>query len=178
MKQFKVSPTQIVVGVIGGALIYLISVGLVNYPSITGFVFLAIFAYLTIVLLYVTAKPTNEEVVQKPETTAALAKGICPFCHSNPLGPYTIKVGYRRRQYSNFRYMVFWIGWSHSMLEPHMRIPICEPCRKKYLNACSKRLLPKGVRNPSRAILKRKPGYRRGLVFPFETWNIKSVLDE
>ncbi len=178
MKKFNVSPTQIVVAVIGGGLLYLISTGLVNYPSISGFAFLAIVAYLTTVLLYVTARPSNDEVVQKLETTAALAKGICPFCRSNHVGSYTVNVGYRRRQYSNFRYMVFWIEWSHKMLEPHMRIPICDDCRTNYLKACSKKILPKGIRNPSRAVLKRKPGYRRGLVFPFETWNIKSVLDE
>lgn len=178
MARSKLSGPQFIISLFGGAIILLLLYEEIRDPSILGLGFLLLIAYWTVRLLYVMADPIDQEILQTPRTANSIHRDICPLCNTEPLSPYTLKVGYRRGRYSDFKYFVIWIQWSHSYEEIYSQIPICDHCRTRYLKACTRRLLPKGMRNPSKAILRRKLGYRRGIVFPFETWNVKSALDE
>ena len=168
---------QLIISLFGGAYSLLLFYWAIRNPSIFGFGFSLLIAYCTVRFFYVTADPIDEGIPQTSQTVNSLSKSICPFCNTNPLSLYTLKVGYKKGLH-NFKYCGFWIEWSHSYHEIYSRIPICEPCRTKYLKACSRKLLQKGMRNPSKVVLRRKLGYRRGLEFPFETRYVKSSSDE
>lgn len=178
MKCFRLNATQVIFSAIGGLIIVPLLMGMFHNPSVVGFVFLALIAYWTVGLFYVTATPIDDKILHTPGTQEAILKNTCPFCGTEPISSYTLKVGYKRGQYSDFKYMLIWIQWRHSRREIYARLGICESCRRKYLKACSRKILPKGMRNPSKIVLRRKLGYRRGIVFPFESWNLKSSLDE
>jgi hypothetical protein len=60
-------------------MVVLVLQGMFNQLSILGFGFLALIAYWTVCLFYVTA---------------------------DPIAPYTLKVGYKRGRYSNFNYFI------------------------------------------------------------------------
>lgn len=178
MANFRLNVKQAITLLVGGSMIVSALDGMANHPSIALFLLSALITYWTARLFYLTADPIDEEVFLTSKAQTALSKGICPFCATEPIAPQTLKVGYKKGRYSNFKYKVFWIEWSHSYHELNIRLPICDGCRTKYLTACLRRFPPKGMRNPCKIVLKRKLGYRRGIQFPFESWNLKSILDE
>lgn len=178
MTQFKLNFPQVFFSLLGGGLTLSLLWAQSGNRSIFGFGITLFVVYWTVRLFYVMATPIDEEILLNTQTKNSLTKGICPLCNIEPLSTNTIKVGYKRGQYTDTKYYIIWIQWSHSFREIYSRIPICERCCIKYLKACSRKFFPKRMRNPSKILLRRKLGYRRGLVFPFETWNIKSSLDD
>ena len=178
MTHFRLNFPQVLFSLLGGGLTLFLLWAQAGNPSIFGLGVTFFIAYWTFRLFYVMATPIDEEVLLNSQTKDSLTKGICPLCKIEPSSTNTIKVGYKRGQYRNTKYYIFMIQWTHSIHQIFLRIPICEHCRIKYIKACSRKFFPKMMRNPSKILLLRKLGYRRGLVFPFETWNIKSSLDE
>ena len=177
MARSRLNDKQLIISLFGGVCTLLLFYWAIRNPSILGFGLSLLFAYCIACFFYLTADPIDEEILQTPQTINSLSKSICPFCNTDPLSPYTLKVGYKKSLH-NFKYCGFWIEWSHSYHEIYSRIPICENCCTKYLKACSRKLISIVMRNPSKVVLRRKLGYRRGLEFPFETWHVKSSLDE
>jgi hypothetical protein len=173
----RLNVKQVIIFLLGGTYISFIFYWSICDVSFFGVGFSLLFAYCMACLIYLTADPIDEEILQTPQTIGSLSKSICPFCNTNPISPYTLKVGYRKGLH-NFKYCGFWFEWSRSYREIYSRIPICEHCHAKYLNSCSRKFLPKAMRNPSKIVLQKKLGYRRGLKYPFETWLVKSSLDE
>ena len=180
MKQFKVSGPQIVISFFGISIILLFLYSAAfGHPSLFDFLFLAFITYWLACFFFVTAEPIDEKVLQTTKTIDSLAKSTCPFCQEEPISAATLKVGYKRGRYSDFKYMIILISWNHAYQEISSRIPIGESCKARYLKASSRFMfLPRGMRNPSKTVLKRKWGFRRGLVFPFEPSNLKSSPDE
>jgi len=101
-----------------------------------------------------------------------IMRDICPLCGKNKSTNALLSIGYRRRSYSDFEYRVFYIKYKVSKEELSYKINICAPCGNEYLKICKSRILFLFHQNPSKKVLQGKPGYIRGIKFPFEKWNL------
>jgi hypothetical protein len=121
----------------------------------------------------------DNEALLNDKARSALTVGACPFCGMHRAQSHSLKVGYRRHHLSKFAWMIFWFEYSISSSEFYVKLPICEECRRKYIESCEAKFPRNRLwGNPSMIVLRRKTGYLRGVKYPMETWNLKPLQSE
>jgi hypothetical protein len=131
-----------------------------------------LFLYLVIRSLWLLATPKNDTLKYKEKAIKLQANDICPLCSLNRLSNNQLKIGYRKR-YWEFEDRFTSFSYATSNAELFERINICTQCSEKY-KSHSKSLLKLFFKNPSKILLKRKYGFKRGIVYSFELWNLTS----
>ncbi|MFZ1082944.1 MAG: hypothetical protein WAO19_13580 [Candidatus Kryptoniota bacterium] len=133
--------------------------------------------YLTLRLVWIMAEPTDASVSLKPRASTAQLRGLCPICGKNQRGHKTLTVGYRKPTQ-----MALHLGGIDPLMlgeglvdDVHLFVQICERCARRigYISKLGF-LAPVGLDRSFR-VLRRKPGYLRGLRHPFELSNIKTA---
>lgn len=130
--------------------------------------------YLTLRLAWVVADPRDSSVVLKPRVAQAQTQGLCAVCGKNRHGRRTIKVGYRRAVPRASRIeMADTLLLGEGMTDDiHMSVPVRERCAKRFmLFSRFSFFVPVGL-DMSFRVLRRKPGYLRGMRHPFEPSNL------
>lgn len=130
--------------------------------------------YLTLRLVWIMAEPADASVSLKPRAAAANQKGVCCICGRNRPANQTLKVGYRKPTQ-----IALHLGGIDPLMlgeglvdDINLSVPICERCARRYaILSALEFLAPLGLDRSFR-VLKRKPGYLRGLQHPFERSNI------
>ena len=146
---------------------------------ILGFLVLLALAYLPLQWLWMNWPrwmgidwPLDYGVKLKKSRKKALEMGLCPFCLGREPIRDELQTGYRRRSYSLGSRGIFALI-EITTHEQEIYLPICETCKKRFLN-CSKHLFfMRPVWHPGR-VLKRKVGWLRGVSMQFLASNIRT----
>lgn len=144
--------------------------------NITTLMLCLLFLYACFRAFWLLATPLENKIIFKNDIQKVIPKGICPLCKSNFISSNMLKIGYRKRHWA-IGYMIFYISYSTSCSELFTHINICNECTKKYKKISNSKFLFIFARNPSKKLLKQKYGYRLGIQFPFESWNISKQSD-
>jgi hypothetical protein len=171
---------QIIVLVMGGtiSLVFLLSLfygptGIIPFSLLMT----ALTVYLTLRETWILAAPVDNAVLIKPEAEAAMTKGLCPFCHTNPSSHQKLRVGYRKAKLTHFAYRVVWVEYAVSMNELTSQLPICDHCANTYSFLRYFKMFARFGLDRSYLVLRRKPGYFRGRTFPFEKGNLQRTQE-
>lgn len=127
--------------------------------------------YLILRLVWIVTEPGDTAISFKPQAVEAQRRGLCLLCRKNRQGDRVLKVGYRRKT-SISGYLGILIG---GYMEDGicLSVPVCERCARRHMFLSKLgSLAPLGLDGSFR-VLKRKPGYLRGLEHPFERSNIE-----
>jgi hypothetical protein len=129
------------------------------------------FLYLVFRSIWILATPLDNKINFKNNVAKVISGGICPFCRQNDVSTNKLKIGYRKRLWS-FGYKIIYFSYSTTCHELFTRIYICNPCEEKYKKNSNSKFYALFARNPSKKLLKMKYGYKIGIQYPFEAWNI------
>lgn len=129
------------------------------------------FLYLIVRSIWLLATPLDTKIIFKKDVSKIISNGICALCNKNSISLNMLKIGYRKR-YWTFGYKVIYFSYSTTCSELFTRIHICDSCVSQYKKNSKSKLFSIFARNPSKKLLKQKYGYRIGIQYPFETWNI------
>lgn len=130
--------------------------------------------FLTLRLVWIMFDPVDRSIALKSRAAEAQSRGLCPVCGRNRPGNRTLEIGYRRRVPRALRFDIFDLAFGEGMTDDiHISVPVCENCAKKYLFLSKFRQFASPGLDRSFRVLRRKPGYLRGLKHPFEPTNIR-----
>jgi hypothetical protein len=133
--------------------------------------------YLTLRLAWIMAEPADTSVSFNSRATTAQLRGLCPICGKNQQGHWTLMVGYRKPTQMTLHFG----GIDPLMLgeglvdDTHLSVQICDRCARRYGHLSKFGFLAPVGLDRSFRVLRRKPGYLRGLRHPFEPSNIKTT---
>lgn len=133
--------------------------------------------YLTLRLVWIMVDPTDSSASLKPRAAGAQARGLCGVCGKNRQGHNSLEVGYRKPtpraiHFSIVDTVLIGEGMADGI---RLSVPICERCAKRYLFLSRFRIFAPVGLDRSFRVLKKKPGYLRGLRHPFGPLNIRKV---
>ena len=133
--------------------------------------------YLTLRLVWIMMEPADASVLLKPRASSAQANGLCPVCGKNQQGHETLKVGYRKATPSSIRFsIVDTVLIGEGLTDDiQLSLSICERCARRYVFLSKLGFLAPIGLDRSFRVLRRKPGYLRGLQHPFEASNIRTA---
>ena len=170
---------EMVILLSGGAVaLFLLIPIFYSIPAWTKFVSLLVAAYviyLTLRLAWIAMDPTNTSISLKRRATMAQQQQLCWLCGENHYEHLTLTIGFRRPTPKALRFSLVDTALIGEGLadDIQLRVPICESCARRY-TILSKIgfFAPLGLDRSFR-VLRRKPGYLRGLRHPFEPSNIQ-----
>lgn len=177
----KINSGEALAFVSGGALIVLLAVpafySIPVWAKIVTLLFSGSFLYLTLRFVWIIAAPTDTLVSLKPCASAAQAKGLCPICGMNAQGHKPLTVSYRKPTQSALRLggidpLLFGEGLVDDL---QVSIPVCDRCADRFAHISKLGFLAPAILDASFRVLRRKPGYLRGLRHPFESSYLKTA---
>jgi hypothetical protein len=176
-----ISKKQMLALLSGGGVALFLSIPIFySTPIWAKFVMLFIVAYtvyLTLRLFWIMVLPADSSVSLKSRATLAQQGDLCWICGRNHQGHRTLEVGYRRPtpralHSSIVDTVLICEGLADDI---HLSAPICERCARRYVFLSKFGFFaPLGLDRSFR-VLRRKPGYLRGMQHPFEPSNIKTA---
>ncbi len=179
--QRRMNKNEILALVSGGALVvFLVMPAFYSIPiwaKLVTLLFSGSFLYLTLRLVWIMAEPTDASISLKPRASTAQGKGLCPICGKNEQGHKTLTVGYRKPTQIALR-----LGGIDPLLlgeglvdDLHVSVPICERCAARFEHISKIGFLAPVGLDRSFKVLRRKPGYLRGLRHSFDPSNLKTA---
>ncbi len=143
------------------------------WAKLVSVLFAVYVVYLTLKLAWCLSEPADASVSLKPRAIEAEQKCLCSVCGKDPQGSRTLEVGYRGKSLAANYLGVLIGGYMEDAI--HLSVPICEHCARRYAALSKLQLLPLLGLDRSFRVLKRKPGYLRGLEHPFDRSNLRTV---
>lgn len=174
----QINKRQVLTLVIGGSVAVFLSFGFFQsvpvWVEVTLLFTIVYISYLTLRLAWIMAAPRDHSVSLKSRASAAKEKGLCCVCKKNPQGSRTLIVGYRKptERALNFQIvdaLYFGEGLADDI---QVSVPICDDCFRKYMFLSKLRFFSLLGLDRSFRVLQKKPGYVRGLRYPFDPGNI------
>ena len=177
----QINKRQVITVLTGGSVAVFLSIAF--YQSVPVWVDVALvftiayIVYLTLRLAWIMATPRDESVSLKPRASAAKEKGLCCVCGKNPQGSRTLKVGYRKPTERALNFQVVDALYFGEGLADDIQVfvPICDDCFRRYMFLSKLRFFSLLGLDRSFRVLEKKPGYVRGLRYPFDPANIRSA---
>ena len=177
----RINNNEIVALVSGGALVVLVVIpafySIPIWAKVVTLLFSGSFLFLTLRLVWIMAEPTDALDSLKPRASTAQAKGLCPICGKNEQGHKTLRVGYRKPTQLALR-----LGGIDPLLlgeglvdDLHVSVPVCDRCAMRFGHVSKLGFLALAFLDASFRVLRRKPGYLRGVRHPFERSYLKTA---
>ncbi len=177
----RINKNEMLALVSGGALVVLLVIpvfySIPIWAKTITLLFSVSFLYLTLRLVWIMAEPRDASVSLKLRASTAQGKGLCPICGKNAQGHKALTVGYRKPTTMALR-----LGGIDPLLlgeglldDIHLSVQICEHCAMRYERLSKFGFLAPIGLDRSFRVLRRKPGYLRGLRHPFEASNMMTA---
>jgi hypothetical protein len=178
----RINKNEMLALVSGGALVLILVIpafySIPIWAKIITLLFSGSFLYLLLRFVWIIASPTDTSVSLKPRASAAQAKGLCPVCGRHEQGHKTLTVGYRKPTKLSLR-----LGGIDPLLlgeglvdDLHLSVPVCDRCATRFEHISRLGFFAPALLDPSFKVLRRKPGYLRGLRHSFDPSYLKTAL--